>query len=95
MPSRVRWLVACLVVSLVSISIIAITVYPRWMKTYVEALGWGLIGSGFFLLAALIAGFAVAANRAAPLPTGVVVVVSLLLGAGVVWAFFLTVAVGL
>ena len=56
------------------------------MKTYAEALVWGLIGSGLFLLAALIAGFAVAANREAPLPTGVVVVLSLLLGARVVWA---------
>ena len=95
MPSRVRWLVACLVVSLISTSAIAIAVYPRWMKTYADALAWGLIGSGLFLLAALIAGFAVAANRAAPLPTGVVVVVSLLLGAGAVWALLWTVAVGL
>jgi hypothetical protein len=95
MPSRIRWLVACLVVSLLSTSAIAITVYPRWMKTYAEALVWGLIGSGLFLLATLVAALAVAANREAPLPTGVVVVLALLLGAGVLWALLWTVAVGL
>jgi hypothetical protein len=95
MPSRVRWLVACLVVSLVSTGAIAAAVYPRWMKTYSDALGWGLVGSGPFLLATLIAGFAAAANRETPLPTGVIVVLVLLLGAGMVWALLWTVAVGL
>ncbi len=95
MPNRVRWLVVCLVVSLVSTGAIASTVYPRWMKTYPEALGWGLIGSALFLLAALITGGAAAANREDALPTAVMVVVVILLGAGVVWAFLWTLAVGL
>ena len=85
----------CLVVSLVSIRAIATTVYPRWMKTYAEALVRGLIGSGLFLLAALIAELAVAANREAPVTTGVLVSLAVLSGAGVVWALLWTVAVGL
>ena len=95
MPPRVSCLIVCLVVSLVSTVAITFTVFPTWMKTYGDALGWGLIGSGLFLLATLIAGLAVATNREAPLPTGVIVAVALLLFFGVVWALLWTVAVGL
>ena len=95
MTSRVRWFVAFLIASLVSTGAIASAVYPRWMKSYGDALGWGLIGSGLFLLATLMTGFAVAANREAPLPTGVKAVAVLLLVAGMAWAYVWTVAVGL
>ena len=95
MPSRLRWFVASLVISVVSTGAIAATVHPRWMKTPAEALLWGLVGSALFLLATVVAGAAVLANREAPMPFGVAVLLSLLLGGGVVWALLETVAVGL
>jgi hypothetical protein len=95
MAPRVRWLIVCLVLSLVSTVAIALTVFPTWMKTYGDALAWGFVGSGLFLLATLVTGLAVVANREARLPTGIGVVVTFLLIAGVVWAFLWTVAVGL
>jgi hypothetical protein len=95
MSSRVRWLIVCLVLSLISTVAITFTIFPTWRKTYGDALGWALIGSELFLLATLIMGLAIGINREAPLPTGVIVVVALLLFFGVVWALLWTVAVGL
>lgn len=93
--ARVGWFVVTLAVSLVSTGIIAATVHPRWMKTVGDALIWGLMGSGLFLLAPLITGLAAVANRDAPIPGAVALLVVLLMLAGVVWAFISTVAVGL
>ena len=95
MPNRVRWFVVCLVVSLVSTGAIASTVYPQWMKTYAEAIAWGLIGSACFIMAMVVSGLAVVANREAPLPTGVATLLGLLLGGGVLWALLWTAVVGL
>jgi hypothetical protein len=95
MPSRVRWFVGCLVVSLVSTGGIALTVYPQWMKTYAAALGWGVYGSALFLVATLIAGLAVASDREAPMPSGVALFLGLLLGGGVWCALLVTISVGL
>ena len=95
MPYRVRWFVVCLVVSLVSTGAIASTVYPRWMKTYSEAIAWGLIGSALFLLATLMAGLAITADREAPMPRSMVLLLMFLLVVGVVWALLETMVVGL
>ena len=95
MPERVRWLVACLVVSLVSTGAIARTVYPPWMKTYPAALVWGLIGSALVVLATFVAGLAVTADREAPLPRSMAMLLVFLLVVGVFWALLETIAVGL
>jgi hypothetical protein len=95
MPARVWWLIACLVVSLVSIGGIALTVYPTWTKTYGEAVLWGLYGSALFLVAMLVAGIAVATNREAPMPSGWKLFLVLLLVGGVGWALLVTISVGL
>jgi hypothetical protein len=95
MRSRVGCFVVCIVVSIVSVVIIATTVYPTWMKTPADAAGWGVIGSGLFLLATLIAGLGVVVNRHAPWPTAMVTLLALLLGVGIVWALLWTMAVGL
>jgi hypothetical protein len=94
MPNRARWFVVCSVVSLVSTGAIAGTVYPRWMKTYSEAIAWGLTGSALFLLATLMAGLAITADREAPMPNSMVVLLVFLLVVGVVWAFLETLVVG-
>jgi hypothetical protein len=70
MPSRLRWFVASLVTSVVSTGAIAAAVHPTWIKTLGEAILWGLIGSALFLLATVVAGVAVLANREAPMPVG-------------------------
>jgi hypothetical protein len=95
MSSRLRWLVGSLVISVISTVAIAAAVHPTWMKSLGEAILWGLIGSALFLLATVVAGVAVLANREAPMPFSVAVLLSLLLGGGVVWALLETVAVGL
>lgn len=95
MTSRVGWFVAALAVSLVSMGLIAAAVYPRWMKTVADAIGWGMVGSALFLLATLITGLTAVARREAPIPGFVAILVVLLWLAGVMWAFVWTVAVGL
>jgi hypothetical protein len=60
----------------------------------VDAIGWGLVGSAWFLLGTLLAGFAVPADRKTPLPIWAVTVAVLLQATGVTWAFLWTVAVG-
>ena len=94
MSNRVRWFVVCSVVSLVSTGAIAGTVYPWWMKTYSEAIAWGLTGSALFLLATLMAGLAITADREASMPRSMVVLLVFLLVVGVVWAFPETLVVG-
>jgi hypothetical protein len=94
MPSRLRWFVASLVISVISTGAIA-AVHPRWLETFGEAILGGLVGCGLFLLTTVVAGAALLANREAPMPFGVAVVLSLVLSGGVVWALLETVAVGL
>jgi hypothetical protein len=95
MPTRVRWFVVCLVVSLVSAGAIASAVYPEWTKTHLEAVAWGLVGSACFIVATVVTALAVVANREGHLPTGVAILLGLLLSGGVFWALLWTVTVGL
>lgn len=93
MRSSVSWSAIMIMLSFGAFGIAVVTAYPEYLKTVPDAVAWGLWDSAIFLVGAVIAGlFAV---RGRPLPTPVVVLMGLLTGIGLVWAFVYLVALGL
>lgn len=92
MRSAVSWSAIMILLSLGAFGVTVVNAYPRYLKTVPDAVAWGLWDSAVFLVGAAIAGLFAARRRS--LPTPVVVLLGLLTGIGLVWAFLYLAVLG-